>query len=98
MLRQTLIRATKPAFQLQQRTISTSVARMAAGDTGATRSGGVASSDAFNKREQADEALYVRKKEREKLMALKAKITEQQKHLKDLEDHIDDLSKEGDKK
>jgi len=65
---------------------------MAEGDTGAPRSGGVASGDAFTKREAADESMYVKRKEMEKLKSLKAKISEQKKHLKELEDHIDELS------
>lgn len=54
---------------------------MAAGDTGATRSGGAAQGDAFTKREQADENLYVRKQEQEKLAALKRKIADAEAQL-----------------
>ena len=51
-------RATAPRAT---RSFSAITQRMAAGDTGATRSGGAASSDAFNKREAADEGLYIKK-------------------------------------
>ncbi|MCJ1240411.1 hypothetical protein MMC14_008413 [Varicellaria rhodocarpa] len=67
---------------------------MAAGDTGATRSGGVAQSDSINKREKANEDMYVRQQEREKLMQMKEKLLEQQKHLKDLDKQIADLGKD----
>jgi hypothetical protein len=45
-------------------------------------------SDAFNKREEAAENLYVRQKEKEKLLELRKKIREQQGHLKELEKHL----------
>ena len=44
--------------------------------------------DAFNKREQADENLYMRQKEQEKLRDLKAKIDGQKKHLENLDKHV----------
>nr|OQO24950.1 hypothetical protein B0A51_04728 [Rachicladosporium sp. CCFEE 5018] len=63
--------------------------RMAEGDTGATRSGGAASSDAFSKREAADESMYIRRQEQEKLAALKKKIADGEaeiaKHRKEAE-------------
>jgi ATPase inhibitor, mitochondrial len=45
------------------RTFLTTAIRAAEGDTGATRSGGVKSSDSFNKREAAEESRYIRQKE-----------------------------------
>ena len=45
-------------------------------------------SDAFSKREQADENYYVRQKEMEKLQALKQKIADQQKHLHELDKNV----------
>jgi hypothetical protein len=53
-----------------------------------TRSTNHRNRDAFSKREKASEDLYVRQKEREKLKELKAKIEQQQKHLKELGDHM----------
>jgi hypothetical protein len=50
-----------PRTLTSTRSFSVAAARMAGGDTGATRSGGAASSDAFNKREAADESLYIKK-------------------------------------
>ena len=44
--------------------------------------------DAFSKREQADENLYVRQKEMEKLAGLKKKIEEHQKHLDQLDKNM----------
>ena len=44
--------------------------------------------DAFSKREQADENLYVRQKEQEKLMELKKKISDHKKHLDELDQHV----------
>lgn len=55
--------------------------RMAGGDAGAPRSGGAASSDAFTKREEASEALYVKQHEKEKLDALRAKIRNSEAEL-----------------
>jgi hypothetical protein len=51
-------RATAPT---STRSFSALTQRMAAGDTGSTRAGGAASSDAFNKKEAAEEGLYVKK-------------------------------------
>ncbi|MCJ1326807.1 hypothetical protein MMC10_003473 [Thelotrema lepadinum] len=65
---------------------------MGEGDTGGVRSGGAAAGDAFSKREMASEDYSVKQREKEKLLALKAKIEAQQKHLKDLSDHIDEMS------
>lgn len=44
--------------------------------------------DAFTKREKANEDYTVRQREKEKLLDLKKKLAEQQKHLKQLEDHM----------
>jgi hypothetical protein len=71
---------------------------MAAGDTGATRPGGVQSSDSFQKREAAQEGLYIHQKEQEKLLALKKKIEEQRTHLNELEDNLEKITKGEEKK
>jgi len=68
---------------------------MVEGATGGTRAGGAAQGDSFSKREKANEDYYVRQKEKEKLMSLKAKLGEQQKHLEELSKHIDEMAKEG---
>ena len=44
--------------------------------------------DAFSKREQADENLYVRQKEHEKLQELKKKIEDHKAHLDDLDKNV----------
>ncbi|QKX53566.1 uncharacterized protein TRUGW13939_00645 [Talaromyces rugulosus] len=77
-----------------KRSFSAIPARMGEGDTGAPRSGGVASSDAFTRREAASENKFVKEKELEKLSLLKQKLKEQRRHLDDLDKHIDDLTKE----
>ncbi|KAJ5132211.1 hypothetical protein N7448_006369 [Penicillium atrosanguineum] len=80
---------------LAQRSFSVAVPRLGEGDTGAPRSGGGSSGgDSFTKREAAQEALYIREKEIEKLQQLKKKISDQRAHLDELEGHIDSLSKE----
>jgi len=97
MYRHSISRAVRPALRssLQTRAaFSTSIRAMAGGDTGAPRTGGVASGDAFTKREQAQENYAIREREKEKLLELKKKIAEQRDHLDKLSDHIDELSKE----
>ncbi|KAJ5551562.1 hypothetical protein N7535_000493 [Penicillium sp. DV-2018c] len=77
------------------RSFSVAVPRMGEGDTGAPRSGGggPSSGDSFTKREAAQESLYIREKELEKLKQLKQSIQQQRKHLEELENHIDGLSR-----
>lgn len=48
----------------------------------------VDSSDAFQKREKANEDYAIRLREKEKLLELKKKLAEQQAHLKQLSDHM----------
>lgn len=50
--------------------------------------GPVGYSDAFQKREKANEDYAIRMREKEKLLELKKKLAEQQKHLKQLEAHM----------
>ncbi|KAL4875944.1 mitochondrial ATPase inhibitor, IATP-domain-containing protein [Aspergillus karnatakaensis] len=98
MLRQSVARPLTTATRaVLTRPFSAAVPRMAAGDTGATRSGGQQASDQFQKREAAQENLYIHQKEQEKLLALRKKIDEQRKHLDELDKHLDEFSK-GDKK
>lgn len=47
-------------------------------------------SDAFQKREKANEDYAIRQREKEKLLELKKKLAEQQAHLKQLSDHMYD--------
>ncbi|KAF2763945.1 hypothetical protein EJ03DRAFT_332305 [Teratosphaeria nubilosa] len=63
------------------RSFSIAAPRMAAGDTGAPRSGGASQGDAFSKREQANEDYNIRQREMEKLKALKAKIADSEAQL-----------------
>jgi hypothetical protein len=78
------------------RSFSAITQRMAAGDTGATRSGGSASSDAFNKKEAAEEGLYVKKQEAEKLAALRKKIADQESALAKDRETADAMNKKQD--
>jgi len=96
MLRSTLAPALRPAFR--QNTVkalfSTSVQMRAEGATGSgeSRPGGAASGDAFTKREKANEDYSIKQREREKLLALKAKIAEQKKHLEELDKSLEDFT------
>ncbi|KAJ5888189.1 hypothetical protein N7495_008230 [Penicillium taxi] len=92
MFRQAITRPVMAANRaISQRSFSVALPRMAEGDTGAPRSSG----DSFTKREAAQEALYIREKELEKLRTLKAKIGDQRKHLDELEAHIEALTNES---
>ncbi|KAK3995482.1 mitochondrial ATPase inhibitor, IATP-domain-containing protein [Cladorrhinum sp. PSN332] len=91
MLRTSVVKLARPA--LLSRTFATTSRAMAAGDTGAPpKTGG--QGDAFQRRERAQEDFAIRQREKEKLLALKQKLTEQQAHLQQLSDHIDEITKE----
>ncbi|KYK58247.1 mitochondrial ATPase inhibitor [Drechmeria coniospora] len=73
--------------------LSTTTRAMAQGDTGAPpKTGG--QGDAFQRRERANEDYAIRQREKEKLLELKKKLTEQQQHLERLAKHIDEITKE----
>ncbi|KAK4498442.1 hypothetical protein PRZ48_011100 [Zasmidium cellare] len=63
------------------RSFSIAARRMAGGDAGAPRSGGAAQSDAFTKREKANEDFYVKEEEKKKLEALRKKIADAESQL-----------------
>ncbi|AEO70442.1 0f6f47e7-cad9-4a97-947f-7b768978ea6f [Thermothielavioides terrestris] len=91
MMRTSITKLARPA--LLSRTFSTTVRAMSAGDTGAPpKTGG--QGDAFQRRERANEDYAIRQREKEKLMELKKKLAEQQAHLQQLSDHIDEITKE----
>lgn len=92
MFRTSIIAAARPA---SKRTFSVA-ARAMAGETGSgfSRPTGQRGGDAFTKREMAQEELYIRKEEREKLLAIKEKLQQQKKHIEELEKHIDTVTKE----
>ncbi|KAK2790336.1 hypothetical protein FQN52_005604 [Onygenales sp. PD_12] len=50
--------------------------------------------DSWTKKEAAQESMYIRQKELEKLKDLKKKLEAQRKHLNELDAHIDALTKE----
>ncbi|KXJ95742.1 mitochondrial ATPase inhibitor, IATP-domain-containing protein [Microdochium bolleyi] len=93
MLRQSITKGSGLAASTSRRALSTSVRLMAGGDTGAPSKYGAASSDAFQKREKANEDYAIRQREKEKLLELRKKLHEQQAHLKKLSDHIDEITK-----
>lgn len=82
-----------PRTSITARSFSTSIRRMAEGDTGAPRSGGSAQGDAFTKREQASEDYYVRQQEKEKLEKLKKKIADQEAALAKDREEVEKLGK-----
>ncbi|KAH6650669.1 mitochondrial ATPase inhibitor, IATP-domain-containing protein [Chaetomium tenue] len=91
MMRTSIAKLARPA--LLSRTFATTTRVMAAGDTGAPPKTGGAG-DAFQKRERANEDFAIRQREKQKLLELKKKLAEQQAHLQQLSDHIDEITKE----
>ncbi|KAJ5591461.1 ATPase inhibitor [Penicillium hispanicum] len=87
-----LLRATsKPAIL---RPFSAAPSTMSAGDTGAPKPRGyLAEKDQFQRREAAQEGLYIRQKEMEKIELLRAKLKEQRKHMDELDKHLEELAK-----
>lgn len=69
---------------------------MAEGATGsgASRAGGIAQGDSFTRREKAQEDLYMKQKEQEKLTMLRQKLKEQRAHLDELDKHIEDMTRD----
>ncbi|KAK3300448.1 mitochondrial ATPase inhibitor, IATP-domain-containing protein [Chaetomium fimeti] len=91
MMRTSITKLARPA--LLSRTFATTARAMGAGDTGAPpKTGGPG--DAFQKRERASEDYAIRQREKEKLLELKKKLAEQQAHLQQLSNHIDEITKE----
>ena len=77
-----LSRAIRPlASTTQTARFSVCARKMAEGDSGAPRSGGSSQGDAFTKREEASENLYIKQQEQEKLRQLRAKISHQEEQL-----------------
>ncbi|KAL4921079.1 mitochondrial ATPase inhibitor, IATP-domain-containing protein [Aspergillus aurantiobrunneus] len=98
MLRQSVTRRlARTTRTVIARPFSAIAPRMGEGDTGSPRAGGSQASDQFQKREAAQENLYIRQKEQEKLLALRKKIDEQRKHLDELDKHLDEFSQPGKK-
>ncbi|KAK1835584.1 mitochondrial ATPase inhibitor, IATP-domain-containing protein [Podospora conica] len=92
MLRTTILKAARPSA-VSRAAFTTTARALGAGDTGAPpKTGGFG--DAFQRRERAQEEMFIRKAEKEKLLALREKIKQQQDHLQQLQDHIDDITKD----
>ncbi|PKS06664.1 hypothetical protein jhhlp_007414 [Lomentospora prolificans] len=85
--------AKTPRFAVAPRAaFSTTTRAMTEGATGAPPKTGGAG-DAFQRRERASEDYAIRQREKEKLMELRKKLDEQQAHIKQLSDHIDEITK-----
>lgn len=83
-----LFRSINQSLKLQKGVL----ARMySEGATGAPRPAG--SSDAFSKREKAQEDLYVKQHEKEQLAQLREQLKKQQSKIDSLEEKLDSLSK-----
>jgi len=93
MFRQSLTKATRTASRAS---FSTSARTMAGGDTGAPRTGGAASGDAFTKREKGMEDYAIREREKLKAQEILARIAEQEKSLHQLKSSLNEIA--GEKK
>lgn len=70
---------------------NTTIRSYSAGATGGNRP--AASSDAFTKREKANEDYYIKQHEKEQLAALKESLKESREKLQEIESKIDSLTK-----
>ncbi|PGH02169.1 hypothetical protein AJ79_07715 [Helicocarpus griseus UAMH5409] len=87
--------ALRPARQPFTRAFTAASQRMGEGDVGTPKSTGTMSTGtSWTKKEAADEALFVKKREMEKLKNLREKLQQQRKHLDELDAHIEKLTKE----
>lgn len=93
MLRTATTKLARPSTLLSSSRAFTTTARvMSEGDVGSPpKTGG--QGDAFQKRERAAEDYSIRQRELQKLQELKKRLAEQQNHLKQLSDHIDEITK-----
>ncbi|OJD14396.1 hypothetical protein AJ78_05243 [Emergomyces pasteurianus Ep9510] len=95
MLRQ----AARPLLRASQlplnRSFSVAAARMGEGDVGAPKvTGKMSTTNSWSKKEAADEAMYIKQREMEKLRNLREKLKQQRQHLDELDAHIEQLTKE----
>ncbi|OQE17668.1 hypothetical protein PENSTE_c020G02486 [Penicillium steckii] len=89
-----ILRATTPSAL---RSFTTTPLIMAAGDTGAPKPRGFLSEkDQFQRREAAQEGLWIKQQEAEKLEALRKKVKEQRQHMNELDKHLEEfISSQG---
>ncbi|KAJ5896993.1 ATPase inhibitor [Penicillium subrubescens] len=88
-----LIRASA-STPLLLRSLTTTPSTMSAGDTGAPKARGfLAEKDQFQRREAAQEAMYIRQQEMEKIERLRRKMKESQKHMDELDKHLEEYAK-----
>ncbi|KAJ5770459.1 ATPase inhibitor IATP mitochondria [Penicillium nucicola] len=75
------------------RSFSVAPAIMAAGDLGSPKSRGfMAEKDSFARREAAQELMYIREQEIEKVKRLRQKIKEQRQHMDELDKHLEEFT------
>lgn len=80
------------------RTFATTPRILAVGDTGSgfSRPQGERAGDAWTRREQASEEMWIRNEERNRLLALKERMARREEHMDELERHLDDaMAAEG---
>ncbi|KAJ5888593.1 ATPase inhibitor [Penicillium taxi] len=89
-----ILRITTTSASVLSRSFCATPLTMAAGDTGAPKARGfLAEKDQFARREAAQEGLYIRKAELEKIERLRAKLKEQRKHMDELDKHLEEFAK-----
>ncbi|KAJ5437993.1 ATPase inhibitor, partial [Penicillium daleae] len=76
------------------RPLTTTSSTMGAGDTGSPKARGfLAEKDQFQRREAAKEAMYIRQLEMEKIERLRQKMKESQRHMAELDKHLEEYAK-----
>ncbi|KAJ5543587.1 ATPase inhibitor IATP mitochondria [Penicillium sp. DV-2018c] len=77
------------------RALSTTPRVMGAGDLGSPKAHGFTSTDkdSFTRREAAQEGMYIRQQELDKINRLKLKLKEQRKHMDELDKHLEEYAK-----
>ncbi|KAA8641934.1 uncharacterized protein ATNIH1004_010873 [Aspergillus tanneri] len=95
-----LIEASRPFTRVRSnssltRQFSIAVPARKAGEIGSPKPRGfLAERDSFAQREAAQENMYIRSQEADKLRILKQKMAEQRRHLEELDRHLQELSRE----
>ncbi|KAJ5132089.1 ATPase inhibitor [Penicillium atrosanguineum] len=76
------------------RYFSVSSSIMGEGDTGAPKPRGfLAEKDTFTQRGAAQEGMYIKEQEMEKMRLLREKLRESQKHMEELDKHLEEYAK-----
>lgn len=92
MLRPALRRLTSTRALPTLRTFTSSARTLAVGDTGSgfSRAQGERAGDTWTRREHANEEMWIRNEERNRLLSLKERMARREEHMDELERHIDD--------